>query len=284
MSRESIARVALWASVGALSSALSSCLTPLRAVYEVDMAPVAPAGEGYRIDPLDSALVHTREGLQIAVRYLTDEELRAAIPGPDNPYLAQAVDAELGYRPVEFAVFQVTVINPTFAKVRLDPERVALVTERGQRLGCYAINRVEARGSSRNFETYFLSRGVQTGNAQKLYVERMGKIRETIYHRDSPVFKGNTYSGKIVFDALPPDTRRVELVVRDFILNFGIHDVPTDLLTLRFPFSVKQEVKRPGTGDRQLTGRGQRTGPGDPRPGKGGEATVQNTHPTTGRR
>ncbi|MBI4531321.1 MAG: hypothetical protein HY709_07335 [Candidatus Latescibacteria bacterium] len=223
---------------------LVSCLTPLRSVYHVEMTPI-PESDGYRVDPVDDALVFSKEGLQIRVRYMTDELLRSEIPGSDNPYVVQEIDPTLEYRPMPFTVFQVTVVNPTFAKVRLDPEKTVLITDRGRRYKSYAINRVDARGGLRNFETYFLVKGVQTGNTQKLYLERMGKVRETIYHRDSPVFKGNTYTGKIVFEPLPPETKRVELVLDDFILSFGIHDVPTDLLTLRFPFSVKQGVLEP---------------------------------------
>jgi hypothetical protein len=215
------------------------------------MTPSIPESDGYRVDPVDDALVFSKEGLQIRVRYMTDDLLRSEILGPDNPYVAQEIDPQSGYRPMPFTVFQVTVVNPTFAKVRLDPEKATLITDRGRRFESYAINRVDAKGGLRNFETYFLVKGVQTGNTQKLYLERMGKVRETIYHRDSPVFKGNTYTGKIVFEPLPPETKRVELVLHDFILAFGIHDVPTDLLTLRFPFSVRQGIREPKQDGRQ---------------------------------
>jgi hypothetical protein len=206
------------------------------------MAPKTGA-EDYRLDPATESLVFSKEGLQVKVRYLTDEQLRAELPGLQNPYVVQDIDARRGYRPTAFNAFQVSVVNPTFAKVRLDPEKAELVVDRGKSLESYAIDRADARGSRRNFETYFLSRGVQNGNQQRLYLERMGKVRETVYHRDAPIFKGKSYTGKIVFEPLPPETAGVELVLHDFILAFGVHDEPIERVTLRFPFAVTQGVR-----------------------------------------
>jgi hypothetical protein len=222
--------------------ALCACLSPLTAAYYVDMAPKSGA-EDYHLDPATEAVVFSKEGLQVKVRYLSDEQLRAEIPGPQNPYVQQEVDARRGYRPTVFTVFQVWVVNPTFAKVRLDPDKAELAIDQGKSLSSYAIDRADALGNWRNFETYFLSRGVQNGNQQRLYLERMGKVRETIYHREAPIFKGKSYNGKLVFEALPPETVAVELVLRDFILSFGIHDEPTERITLRFPFAVSQGVR-----------------------------------------
>lgn len=225
---------------------LSSCLTPIRAVYYVDMKP--SGGEGrYRVDPVDDALVYSQEGLQVRVRYLSDQELRQGMPGLDNPYVTHQIDSRLAYRPPGFTVFEVTVVNPTFAKVRLDPEKADLVTGQGRRLQSYAINRTDAAGRVTNFEAHFLAQGVQTGDQQKLYLERMGKVRETIYHRNSPVFKAKRYTGRIAFAPLPPETRQVELVLHDVITGFGIDDEPVDEVTLRFPFTAQQGIREPRT-------------------------------------
>ena len=220
-----------------------ACLTPIRSVYYVEMYPEVSL-EGYRIDPIDSTVVYTREGLQVRVRFLTDYELAEEIPGDRNPYVYPSpYDPKLGYRPVQFTVFQVTVVNPTFPKVRLDPEKVFLKTDRSETLYPYAITRAESKGQPRNFETYFRSRGVQTGNEQTLYLERIGIVRETVYHRSSPVFKGNTYTGKIVFETLPPESSGVILVIPDFILRFGVHDEPEEFVSMEFPFSVSQGIR-----------------------------------------
>jgi hypothetical protein len=195
---------------------------------------------------MDNSVVFSKEGLQVKVRYVSDEALNTEVPGSENPFTYRnQVDPKQGYVPIRFTVFQVTVLNPTFDKVALYPERAVLITDRGQVLHSYAITRGDALGDPRNFETYFLSRGVQSGNEQKLYLEQMGVVRGTVYHRDSPIFKGKSYTGKMVFDPLPKTTREVRFQIRDFVLEFGIYDIPETLLTIEFPFSVEQGVVEP---------------------------------------
>ena len=235
----------VWISALGMAVLVVSCLTPIRSIYQVRLSPLPPV-EGYRIDPVDDSVIFSKEGLQIKVRYLSDEALNAEIPGPENPFTYRnKVDSRLGYVPVRFTAFQVTVLNPTFDRVELYPEKVVLITDRGQVLNSYAVSRADAVGDPRNFETYFLSRGVQSGNEQKMYLERMGIVRGMVYHRDSPIFKGKSYTGKIVFDPLPKHTKELRLVIEDFVLEFGIYDTPKTLLTMEFSFSVDQGVVEP---------------------------------------
>lgn len=253
MKGNSSKRVRLWGVLFGVAMCIIGCLTPIRSVYRVELNP-SPLPQGYRIDPVNNSVVFSKEGLQVKVRYLSDEALNAEIPGPENPFTYHnQVNVKLGYVPVGFTVFQVSVLNPTFDKVKLNPEHVVLVTDRGQILNSYAVNRSDAVGDPRNFETYFLSRGVQSGNEQKMYLERMGIVRGTVYHRDSPIFKGKSYMGKIVFDPLPKNTKGVRLLIRDFVLEFGIYDIPKTLLTLEFPFSVEQGIVEPGV-EEEATG------------------------------
>ena len=231
---------------GAVMS-LSACitLTPFQSVRVVELMPVE-GDRSYQIDQIDSSIVYVREGLRIRVAHLSDVELESEISGPENPYTYRgAVDPALGYVPVRFTVFQVSVSNPTFDKVLLAPESAVLVTDRGRVMQPYAVTRAESSGDSRNFETYWLSRGVQSGNQQKLYLERMGMIRGTVYHRDSFVFKGNSYTGKLIFDSLPSGTRSVSLRLVDFVLEFGLYDVPERMVDLDFEFAVRDQVLEP---------------------------------------
>lgn len=238
----------LWGAILGITVCIG-CLTPIRSVYQIRMSPLASA-QGYRIDPVDNSMVFSKEGLQIKVRYLSDEVLNAEIPGTETPFTYRnQVDSKQGYVPVRFTVFQVTVLNPTFDKVVLYPEKAVLLTDRGQMLHSYAITRGDALGDPRNFETYFLSRGVQSGNEQKMYLERMAVVRGMVYHRDSPIFKGKSYTGKIVFDPLPKTTREVRLQIKDFVLEFGIYDIPKTLLTMEFPLSVEQGIVEPEVGE-----------------------------------
>ena len=220
-------------------------LTPIRAVRQVDLNPLAGQAN-LRIDPTDSSAVFVNEGLRIRVHHLDDVTLNKETPGPENPYTyLDAVDYDQGHVPVRFTVFQVTVNNPTFDKVLLRPEKASLVTDRGKVMQPYLLTRADALGSLKNFETYWLSRGVQSGNQQKLYLERMSLLRGSVYHRDSFVFKGNSYTGKLVFDPLPEGTGEATLYIEDFVLEFGIYDIPRTELDLQFPFSVESDVVEP---------------------------------------
>ena len=231
--------------------ALSACitLTPIRATRVVELTPQEADAGGYQVDMIDTSAVYVREGLRVRVEHLADAEIEAELPGPDNPYTYRGeVDPALGHVPVRFTVFQLTVNNPTFDKVLLPPEKVLLVTDRGRIMHPYELTRAESEGAPRNFETYWLSRGVQSGNDQKLYLERMGVVRGTVYHRNSYIFKGNSYTGKLVFDPLPPGTSSATLKIEDFVLEFGLYDIPERLTNLEFTFSVKDDIIEPQAG------------------------------------
>jgi hypothetical protein len=237
----------------ALLAGLSACLslTPLRAAYRSELTPVQGAGE-YQVDRADQAAVFVKEGLRLKVRHLSDADLDAQYPETSNPFTYRGqVDPQLGYVPPRFTVFQVSLNNPTFDKVLLRPEKVVLKTDRGMIMHPYQLTRAEAHGDPRNFETYWLSRGVQSGNIQKLYLERMGVLRGAIYHRDSFVFKGSSYAGKLVFDPLPQNTERVTLGIEKFVLEFGIYNTPQQQIDLEFSFAVRSEIVEPGAPNRR---------------------------------
>ena len=241
--------------VGVLLAGVTACitLTPIRAIYQISLTPVEAIGE-YQIDPVDTSAVFAKEGLQIKVRHLQDAELNIQFPGPENPFTYRGkVDPQLGYVPLRFTVFQVSLNNPTFDKVLLQPEKAVLITDRGAVMRPYQLTRAEAQGDIRNFETYWLARGVQSGNMQKLYLERMGVLRGAVYHRDSFVFKGNSYTGKLVFDPLPQDTERVTLRFEKFVLEFGIYDIPKNQIDLQFAFSGRSEIIEPETPQQDVT-------------------------------
>jgi len=244
-----------WVLAAALLTGVTACitLTPIRAVYQVDLTPVLATGD-YQVDPVDNSAVFAKEGLQLKVWHLDDAELDAQFPGPENPYTYRGkVDPQLGYVPPRFTVFQASVNNPTFDKVLLQPEKAVLITDRGSVMRPYRLTRAEARGDVRNFETYWLSRGVQSGNMQKLYLERMGVLRGSIYHSDSFVFKGNSYSGKLIFDPLPQGTESVTLHLKKFVLEFGIYDIPENQTALKFTFQVHSKIIEPEAPQQKVT-------------------------------
>ena len=238
-----------FALAAALLLGLTACLTltPIRAAYRSELTPVQRADE-YQVDPADKAAVFVKEGLRLKVRHLSDAELDVQYPEANNPFTYRGqVDPQLGYVPPRFTVFQLSLNNPTFDKVLLQPEKAVLKTDRGMVMYPYQLTRAEAHGDARNFETYWLSRGVQSGNTQKLYLERMGVLRGAVYHRDSFVFKGNAYTGKLVFDPLPPGTRGVTLHLEKFVLEFGIYNTPQNQIDLDFAFAVRSEIVEPAS-------------------------------------
>ena len=246
--REGRAAVAPWGGLrgGLALLATSACLnlTPIHTVHRVELAPLAVA-TGYQVDPVDGSVEYVKEGLRLKVRHLRSEELDREIPGEENPFIHRELDYDLAYVPQRFTVFQISVNNPTYDKVLVQPERSFLVTDRGRLMRPYQLTRADALGDPKNFETYWLSRGVQSGNAQKLYLERMGALRGSVYHRDSFVFKGDSYTGKLAFDPLPLGTREVTLHIDRFVLEFGIYDIPKTQLDLEFRFSVLSDVVEP---------------------------------------
>lgn len=231
------------AAAAGLLAALAGCLTltPIRATHVVSLSATEPA-DAYQVDPVDGSVAFVHEGLRLRVSHLESTALEREIPGAENPFVFREVDYDRGYRPQRFTVFQVTVNNPTFDKVLLEPQRAFLVTEHGKVMKPYALTRADAKGDPRNFETYWLSRGVQSGNSQKLYLERMAVLRGSLYQFHSFVFKGNSYSGKLVFDPLPVGTERVTLHLERFVVEFGIYDTPKTQLDLAFPFAVRSQI------------------------------------------
>lgn len=237
--RLALALVAAALGGGLLAGCLS--LTPVKARHVVELAAGEAIGET-QVDPVDGSVAYVHEGLRLRVQHLTAAQLDAEIEGEENPFVFREVDYDRGFVPQRFTVFQVTLNNPTFDKVLLQPQRAYLVTDRGQILRPYALTRADAQGDPRNFETYWLSRGVQSGNQQKLYLERMAVLRGAIFQPGNFVFKGKSYSGKLAFDPLPVGTREVTLHMDRFVLEFGIYDIPKTQLDLRFAFGVRSEV------------------------------------------
>jgi hypothetical protein len=229
------AAVALTVGAGCLS------LTPILAMHKVELKS-ASASEEYQVDPIDGSVSFVHEGLRLRVQPMTSEQLDAQIPGEENPFVYRQVDYDQGFVPQRFTVFQLTLSNPTFDKVLAEPRRAYLVTNRGKIMRPYALTRADAAGDPRNFETYWLSRGVQSGNAQKTYLERMAVLRGSTYQPRSFVFKGKTYSGKLIFDPLPLDTQSAVLHLDDLVLEFGIYDIPKTQIDLEFPFAVNSSI------------------------------------------
>ena len=159
----------------------------------------------YYFDPEDSTTVFAQEGFRLKLRYLDDPALnreyaRFTFREPNlNPFTyGTDRDLDRGYAPPRFTVFEMTVVNQTYPKVQVDPAKMVLHTDRG---GEYRYWGVLKRDADNSFERYYMERRGKGGNEDYYYQERMGLVRQALFRRHTFVFKGDAYSGKVVFCA-----------------------------------------------------------------------------------
>ena len=190
------------------------------------------------------------EGMRIAVEHMSDHELNGMFPNESNqgqysinPYTyGDYVDPALGYVRTRFTVFRVTVTNQDLAKVAMQPLRSQLTTNRpGEVLASYGVL---AGSASRNFESYYRALKGPSGNEDYRFNMRMGLVRTNNYAVDEEVFKGEQYSGFLVFDPLEDEVTDVELHLKDFILKFNAFGKPLETTDVSFAFrrTVEQQV------------------------------------------
>jgi len=95
---------------------------PSRLQHFVEADPVLPESATYYLDPIDSSLVWSLEGVQVKVKFYNDEMLDAEYDPRYSPYtLTGWTHPELGYIPPLRTVFDITLINRTRDRVELDP-------------------------------------------------------------------------------------------------------------------------------------------------------------------
>ena len=228
---------------------LAGCVSlPPDLVYRIQVSPHPELLEraNYYFDPEDSSTVFQKGGFRLKLRFLTDEQLnqeyaRYTFREPNlNPFTyGRDRDLDKGYSPPRFAVFQMSVVNQTYPKVMVDPAKMVLRTDRG---GRYAYWDVLRRDAENSFEAYYMERRGQGGNEDYYYNQRLGLVREALYRRNTFVFRGESYSGKVVFAPLHPQVREIVVEVRDIVLRVDPFDRPRETVDAAFRFQVRQEV------------------------------------------
>ncbi len=224
-------------------------LIPAQLEYQVNVQPVLPEGRGdIYVDEEDSSVVFSKEGAMIKIKLLSDKELNQRFPRSNdgrfvNPYSYAEKDRTKGYVPPRFTVFDITVINETYAKIEFDPAKSVLITGRGAEFRYYDAGREGANPLGGNsFNKYYRIEAGRTGNELQLNMERRGLINRSIYHRHRAVFKGDRRTGLLVFDPLPEKTQEIRLVVKEFVLSFDANGNPEETVEVEFEFDIEQQV------------------------------------------
>lgn len=226
-------------------------LIPSKQQYLVHMDPILPEGRGdYYIDPDDSSTVFTKEGLLVKLKPLMDDELNRRFPPLFdgryvNPYSYSQKEVQTSYIPPRFTVFDVTVINNTYAKIEFDPAKALMITGAGETYRYYDPGRegyLPEGGNS--FSKYYRVELGISGYEKELALERMGVIYKSVYHRQRPVFKEDKRQGLLVFDSIPQDYREGEITLKfnQFVLSFDASGNPENTVDIEFRFKVKQEI------------------------------------------
>ncbi len=197
----------------------------------------------FSIDEETSEFQYDLGGTTISIKYMTDAELNELFPEQSNqgvystnPYtFGNWVDPSLGYTPNKFTVFQISIVNRSFAKMSLDPRSCELYTDLGEVFYSYTTSVAAARHGN-SFEEYYKTRRGQSGNEHYRYEMRLGMVRGKNYGLDEMVFRGDSYSGLVTFDALRPDVKKVRIVLNDIVYRFDAFNRPSDMVTVYYDF------------------------------------------------
>jgi|GEM_PF-481970 len=232
--------------------AYMASLIPKEMYYEVSLTPVIPEGKGeYQLDPEDpKKIIFSHEGMLVKIRPYTDAELNELYPPlfdgrHTNPYTTDQLDVDLGYVPSIFIVFDVEVVNDTYAKIEFDPAKTLLTTNTGRKLRYYDPGRagegVDPLGGNL-FSTYYQTELGRSGLDKDINLERMGLIYKSAFHRFRSVFRGDKRNGKLSFDSLPKDATEVVLSVNEFVLAFDASGNPERTIDFECRFKVEQGI------------------------------------------
>ena len=233
--------------------AASCFLYPPEIRYNSYLVPtITSDDQSFTIDEETQVYSYDLGGSSIMVRYMTEEELNNMFPADSaegqystNPYTyGNWIDPDLGYTPVRFTTFEISIINRTFAKMSLDPTEAVLITNIGETLHSYTTS-IAAAKYGKSFEDYYKAIRGQSGNDNYRYEMRIGNVRGKNYGLDEMIFRGDSYSGMITFDKLRDDVDRVRLVLNDIVYRFDAFNRPADIATINFDFNrviEKEEI------------------------------------------
>ena len=231
---------------------LAACLSVPRVEYRTALEPKESEREEYSIGD-DGTVSYHLEGSRIDVQYMTDQALNEMFPDDSlggklstNPYTyGDWTDPNVGYVPNRFTVFNISVYNYTYSKMQLDPLKVILLTDRGDYLESYTIAPVADRKSMEGY--YRGLRGI-SGNEHYRFSKRIGIVRASAYGEDEVIFKGENYTGLILFDPLHAKAGNARLILKEFAHKFDASGTPIGTVDIPFDFG-RLVSKQVVTGD-----------------------------------
>jgi len=223
--------------------AVSCFIYPPEIRYSSYLVPnLSGVDPAFSIDEETGTFIYDIGGSGIEVKCMYENELNDMFPEESsqgyystNPYTyGNWVNPDLGYTPNRFTVFSVSVINRSFAKMRLDPVEAVLVTDLGETFHSYTVS-IAASKFGNSFENYYKSILGQSGNEYYRYEMRLGMVRGKNYGLDELIFRGDSYTGLIAFNPLRPEVKRVRLTLNDVVYRF---DHSIDLLMSLISHSI----------------------------------------------
>ena len=222
-------------------ASLAACWSVPKLEYRSDLEPKESEREGHSLGD-GGVTSYDLQGSPIDVQYMTDSALNEMFPEESkggqfssNPYTyGDWVDPDFGYVPNRFTVFNVSVYNHTFSKMRLDPLKAILLTDRGDRMESYTVSPTADRKS---LESYYRKNLGISGNEHFRFLTRIGIARWSTYGEDEVIFKGENYAGFIVFDPLHAEVLNVRLILKELAYRFDASGKPIETIDLSFDFS-----------------------------------------------
>ncbi len=235
-----------------LCLAVSCFLYPADIRYSSYLKPIITSDDpAYSMDEDTNSIYYDLGGSSIVVRYMNENELNALFVEESsheyystNPYTyGNWVDPDLGYTPNRFTIFEVTIVNRSFAKMSIDPTELLLHTDIGEVYHSYTTS-VAAAKYGNSFENYYKSIRGQSGNDHYRYEMRLGMVRGKNYGLGEMIFRGDSYSGLITFDPLRPEVIRARIEMPDIVYRFDAFDRPSDVVNISFDFerAIEKEI------------------------------------------
>ena len=227
-------------------------LAPPEIRYSSILKPVVSAeSTDYTLDEEYQTIAYDIGGSSVEVRFVPEDELNNLFPGESddgmystNPYTyGDWIDPDLGYIPVRFTTFEVVLRNRTFAKMKIDPVEIVLLTDQGEQYHSYTYSTASAKYGN-SFEDYYRARRGMSGNEYYRYEMRVGMVRGKNYGVDETVFRSDSYSGLVTFDPLREGVKRCQLQINDIVYRFDAFNRPVDVTDAVFNFDrvVTKEV------------------------------------------